>query len=250
MTAPSLRSQGTSTGSLGHSRRKSLGLSFMLNKQTGPVEPTAVVDPAAAHYQDPEARMKLRAYLASPQKFDEALEFGFPSRDDDDRDDRDDRRPKHDDDEVDPMDQLRSFLDDDKSSTYSDNSTVDDLESPKTPPMLDKPLPLLPAGGKCGDAFMVKPQNYQNGTHREMTLRMTLTRPDLRANEDDIYRWQQSVEVRKAHMRGEILAPDSLNKNLDAKSRIDKELAAIDQENYNQTEGGMVKRLWKRVRRT
>ncbi|VUC36084.1 unnamed protein product [Clonostachys rosea] len=247
MTAPSLRSQGTSIGSFGHSRRKSLGLSFMLNKQAGPVEPAAVVDPAAAHYQDPEARMKLRAYLASPQKFDEALEFGFPSRDDDDRDDR---RPKHDDDEIDPMDQLRSFLDDDKSSTYSDNSTVDDLESPKTPPMLDKPLPLLPAGGKCGDAFVVKPQDYQNGTHREMTLRMTLTRPDLRANEDDIYRWQQSVEVRKAHMRGEILAPVSLNKNLDAKSRIDKELAAIDQENYNQAEGGMVKRLWKRVRRT
>lgn len=31
------------------------------------------------YYQDPEARLKLRVYLASPSKFDEAVEFGFPS---------------------------------------------------------------------------------------------------------------------------------------------------------------------------
>jgi len=36
-------------------------------------------DTDAAYYQDPEARLKLRVYLAFPQKFDEAVEFGFPS---------------------------------------------------------------------------------------------------------------------------------------------------------------------------
>jgi hypothetical protein len=39
----------------------------------------STIDPTAKHYRDPEARLKLRVYLASPQKFDEAIEFGFPS---------------------------------------------------------------------------------------------------------------------------------------------------------------------------
>ncbi|KAK5196777.1 hypothetical protein LTR16_006689, partial [Cryomyces antarcticus] len=43
--------------------------------------PTLDLSAEAKHYTDPEARMKLRLYLASPQKFDEALEFGFPSSD-------------------------------------------------------------------------------------------------------------------------------------------------------------------------
>ena len=37
------------------------------------------IDPQASHYTDPVARHKLRNYLASPSKFDEAVEFGFPS---------------------------------------------------------------------------------------------------------------------------------------------------------------------------
>ncbi|MCJ1268821.1 hypothetical protein MMC22_008709 [Lobaria immixta] len=41
--------------------------------------PRHIIETSARHYQDPEARLKLRVYLASPQKFDEALEFGFPA---------------------------------------------------------------------------------------------------------------------------------------------------------------------------
>ena len=37
------------------------------------------LDAAAAHYLNPEARRQLRLYLATPSKFDEALEFGFPA---------------------------------------------------------------------------------------------------------------------------------------------------------------------------
>ena len=43
------------------------------------IDSTVSIDAAATYYQDPEARMKLRKYLASPQKFDEAVAFGFPS---------------------------------------------------------------------------------------------------------------------------------------------------------------------------
>jgi hypothetical protein len=42
---------------------------------------TSSIDPSAQYYHDPDARLKLRVYLASPQKFDEAIEFGFPSLD-------------------------------------------------------------------------------------------------------------------------------------------------------------------------
>lgn len=63
-----------------HGRRKSRALSLITPKYTPQVSPSAI-DPDAAHYQDPEARLKLRVYLASPQKFDEAVEFGFPSTD-------------------------------------------------------------------------------------------------------------------------------------------------------------------------
>ena len=46
------------------------------------VLPKCAPEPPAIHYTDPSARLKLRVYLASPQKFDEAIEFGFPSMDD------------------------------------------------------------------------------------------------------------------------------------------------------------------------
>ncbi|KAI5294281.1 hypothetical protein KEM52_004337, partial [Ascosphaera acerosa] len=34
----------------------------------------------AAHWQDPEARWKLKEYLSNPENFDEAVQLGFPSR--------------------------------------------------------------------------------------------------------------------------------------------------------------------------
>ncbi|KAL2840151.1 hypothetical protein BJY01DRAFT_218721, partial [Aspergillus pseudoustus] len=40
---------------------------------------TSSIDPSAQYFHDPEARLKLRVYLATPQKFDEAIEFGFPA---------------------------------------------------------------------------------------------------------------------------------------------------------------------------
>lgn len=136
---------------------------------------------AATHYQDPDARLKLRAHLASPQKFDEAIAFGFPPRDtlasragtllpappgsrkllSDDV-------------------QLRIFLaesesdDDDQPSLSSDQGSPVEPESPKTPQDNE-----APTGPGC----------Y---SEREMTLRMTMTRPDLRDGEDQMYGWQHA----------------------------------------------------------
>ena len=77
-----------------HRKRSSLGLPTAFFRS--PHHPTSIPEPqgstgsssgtataaaATYYYRDPEARLKLRTYLASPQKFDEAIEFGFPSAD-------------------------------------------------------------------------------------------------------------------------------------------------------------------------
>ena len=59
-----------------HQRQMSSRTATMVRPST---DSNLSIDPAATYYQDPEARKKLRKYLASPQKFDEAVEFGFPS---------------------------------------------------------------------------------------------------------------------------------------------------------------------------
>jgi hypothetical protein len=194
-----------------------------------------VIDPDAVYYRNPEARHKLRQYLASPQKFDEALNFGFPSS------------PQTDD-ELSPSPTpilppsssnndakafLRhdsiSFIDhrcDDECMSLSYETSDGDTDWPSTPadpdwswrnskynrvsifgslnadslPALDlkftpdpalqpqrtmtssPPLPLHP--------LRLNPHTLPN---REMTLRMTLTRPDLRANDEELYGWRKQL---------------------------------------------------------
>lgn len=241
--APSFRSQPSPAPAKpnGHVRRKSRALSLIsLNKQATKDTPNPI-DPAASHYQDPSARSTLRQYTASPQKFDEALEYGFPSLGEVvEKDERDNGFSAY---------KLRTFLDDDKSSTYSNDSTVSDPDSPKTPPIMDKPVPAQ--GSRTCTPSETSPELgcTQGPNPREMTLRMTLTRPDLRANEDQIYGWQKSAAARKAHMRGEALAPVQPERESGLRD-MEKHFDALDQENIEPSEKGGMRRFWKRVRRT
>jgi hypothetical protein len=176
-----------------------------------PVSP--VFDPEATHYQDPEARKKLRMYLASPQKFDEAIEFGFPSSTAHDAVTPHYHLPKIDtharkfsrDMHTFLRDGQLSFFQDDRHENQgleSDADSVADMDSPATPSStglsfrlhsrqtshrnlsLDSPIP-SPAHSATGQL------------NREMTLRMTLTRPDLRADEDQLYGWQSAASSPK-----------------------------------------------------
>ncbi|CAI9627039.1 unnamed protein product [Alternaria burnsii] len=132
-----------------------------------------VVDTEATHYQDPEARKKLRMYLASPQKFDEAIEFGFPSS-----------AGNH---SATPHFQLPQI----------DNHALADMDSPATPSSTGLSF-RMHSRQISHRKFSVEspapsPVHSANGQfNREMTLRMTLTRPDLRADEDQLYGWQSS----------------------------------------------------------
>lgn len=73
-----------------------------------------------------------------------------------------------------------------------------------------------------------------------MTLRMTLTRPDLRADETTLYGWQTN----KSPLREEPLALEDLDEKFDVRGP----LGGIDGWGPTEKENGVVKRLWNRVR--
>jgi hypothetical protein len=175
---------------------------------------TSTIDHNATHYQDPEARLKLRVYLASPQKFDEAIEFGFPSVDgQSSKEAWNASRPRtasgskrsdsHD---------HQTFLNHDTASLFDESDDVDDaasipdIDGPITPREIDgyfrsphvtqgsKPNSTdssnLPASSIRTRKDTFDPYVHALAGNREMTLRMTLTRPDLRADESALYGWQ------------------------------------------------------------
>nr|XP_036585225.1 mucin [Colletotrichum truncatum]KAF6795122.1 mucin [Colletotrichum truncatum] len=243
----------------GHGRRRSRALSLISPKYS-PHDALGVFDPEAAHYQDPEARLKLRVYLASPQKFDEAIEFGFPSREamspQAARDFKDPRNRQSKAALADESDTLRTFLADDRSSIYSEDESLDS-DSPKTPQTVENATALRPPPPiKTDRACSPKPSNeYARGPAetREMTLRMTLTRPDLRAHEDQIYGWQQKCcpPGRKSQsnaLRDEFTAPTFAREG-SSKESIERQFAAMDQWNAQTNDRGVMKRFWNKVRR-
>ena len=170
-------------------------------------ESFSAVEPSACHYQDPEARLKLRVYLASPQKFDEAIEFGFPSMDD--KENHPLSRPslsrRH---KTAPC---KTFLHDDNPSIF-DALDNDDDENDDARSLPERDVPYTPVDAAFHDATFLSPSEATSlgssstfitrptlrhhtsepfaqllAGSREMTLRMTLTRPDLRADEKALY---------------------------------------------------------------
>lgn len=290
----------------GTQRRLSRTLSVINPNKHAHSEPVSVIDSTATHYQDPEARQKLRAYLASEQKFDEALQFGFPATDspqgpatlDQRSRKRQSRLRLRSDDEP-----MRSFLDfdgdeDDEQSDRDDRSSISDPDSPLTPQIDGGLTP--PPGHKRPTRVNTDPLNQRastayhrqtsapskpmsrdsyaqfNGTSREMTLRMTLTRPDLRADDELIYGWQPQAVYTSAGRkstgplpRDSVVLKDPMpreetptlkgqtttacwSESQANKESIEKMLAEMDHYGTENATGdrGVMKRIWNRVRRT
>lgn len=166
--------------------------------------------PEAKHYKDPEMRRALRA-MSSPELFDEALEYGFPPP------------PKH--------NRLQSRFsantsENDRSSSLTSSSTAETKDlpygaGPATPDGTTSFLDTSPLTGGMASVASSNPTSphqlhrraYTAGdvpTHRrtpssinrEMTLRMTLTRPILRSAETDVN------AVRKGSLQTSLLAMD------------------------------------------
>ncbi|KAG5664151.1 hypothetical protein KAF25_006736 [Fusarium avenaceum] len=252
---PPSTSHSSGVSSSGHVRKKSRARALSLisaNRQTPLPSPSPLaspIDPAATHYQDPEARKKLRAYLASPQKFDEAIEFGFPSQDG--------LRPQtggfYKNTAYEP-EKLRSFLEDDRSSKYSDDASAAEPDSPKTPQLFDKVPHIRSLRNSIEHSSYSRADKSicDPAASREMTLRMTLTRPDLRQSEDQIYGWKQNTNSRAGSVREEAgFAPAMNARDGSSKQSVERQLAALDQwEDNADQDSGAVKRFWNRVKRS
>ncbi|KAJ5609879.1 hypothetical protein N7528_009145 [Penicillium herquei] len=196
-----------------------------------PKSSTSSMDPSAQYYQDPDARLKLRVYLASPQKFDEAIEFGFPALDGN----KENMSPE-------PYTASISigheyagtfFEDDDGTMVGSPGGSV--VEEPalsmasqmrETPrPSVDTPS-LLQRRQSFLPAPRTGPQRLPG--NREMTLKMTLTRPDLRTESPT------SSPSSEDPLRLAALPPADRNQHL---------WDDLDDEQ------GVVKKMWRKLRR-
>ncbi|KAK4085347.1 uncharacterized protein Triagg1_337 [Trichoderma aggressivum f. europaeum] len=230
----------------GHFRRRSRALSLMSPNKGQMPDDYGVVDSAPSHYQDPEARMKLRVYLASPHKFDEAVEFGFPSLYDTQGRETSQIRSWS---RQESYDKIHSSTGDDAESLISDPTSPVETVSPRTPESLDHPpaehSPRLPHEG----AWPSKVDYAQApASSREMTLRMTLTRPDLRADEEQMYGWQKPSSS-KGQAHDGSAQPRSYSQASNPKDNIERQFAIMDQEAAS-SDNNMVKRFWNRVRRS
>jgi hypothetical protein len=251
-----------------HQRQKSRTLSLIAPRNMHTQKDSvSSIDPNAAHYQDPEARLKLRVYLASPQKFDEAIEFGFPSLDGvTDGVDKENHPPKRTSKDFIKAkksftaERGHSFLNDDTASLFEDDISMAEPESPLTPLGADvtfrQPNRSMDTSGSKGSKTSAdylhfgisKPAQVKHNEayahamagSREMTLRMTLTRPDLRADENIIY----GRQTPKSSLR-----EDSIS-TMNEKYEVKGPLGGPDGWGPLEKEGGVVKRLWNKVSRS
>jgi hypothetical protein len=246
---------------------------------------TSVIDPDALYYQSPEARTKLRQYLASPQKFDEALTYGFPavqspittaSTQDDEKSLKSPMSTSNNDAQAFLQSDSIDFLDKSEVDEVSSGTTTsdNDTDSPATPddpdwtwrtskynrlsifggintdsmPSLDLKFQTESLGfGKYASARdratspvysssansmstaclpspgLLSPMASPLLMNREMTLRMTLTRPDLRANDDELYGWQAPRD--SIHKRRNVESRTGMREE----SLLSAELASVDE---------------------
>ena len=173
---------------------------------TPPMTPSfSVADSQATHYLDPEARLKLRMYLASASKFDEAIEFGFPSLPSPDKSDATFLRPVsaipssyH---SVKQHRQSRPTTSTFKSCNAGTSTTASPVSAfhPSLPESEFLAIPYNSISDNCSDTMQERKTEVQAqlrkvdrdlegcAAGREMTIRMTLTRPELRADESLLY---------------------------------------------------------------
>ena len=162
-----------------------------------PRSSTSSIEPNAQYYRDPEARRKLRVSL-SPQKFDEALRFGFPAPDNKSNGPR----------KSYAFEQNRQLPDFATTSLNDDKSISGNTDAQR------RTWALMPDSAS---------------PTREMTLKMTLTRPDLRSESPTAASFRDNDSLKPASLRQVDTAPQVGSPSI--------------------REPGLVKKLWRKVRR-
>ncbi|EYE93806.1 uncharacterized protein EURHEDRAFT_413793 [Aspergillus ruber CBS 135680] len=203
-----------------------------------PRSSTSSIDPAAQYYQDPEARLKLRVYLASPQKFDEAIEFGFPALNDGKNDNTLSERPERVSEGLaSPKVQklTGTFFEDANGAVHGHRCSTDKnrRKSSRLSTVARVPQNLKNPPNKRQTCTAAPPPALRRVPgNREMTLKMTLTRPDLR---------EQSSPSVSPTSAEDPLKPEELPPVADSYPDIWDE---SDSEQQN-----VMKKMWRRLRK-
>lgn len=207
-----------------------------------PKSSTATIDPTAQYYQDPDARLKLRVYLASPQKFDEAIEFGFPALDQNKENVAPVPVPPPQPQPPQPVQPVvpdcagTFFEDDDGTMVGSPGGSIKEEPSPsrRSTPLREIPRPSInsPTLFQRRQSFLpgskMGPQRLPG--NREMTLKMTLTRPDLRTESPT----SSSKSPQEDPLQLAALPP------------ADRQRQIWDSDSED---SGVVRKMWRRIRR-
>lgn len=205
--------------------------------QHAPKSSTSSIDPAAQYYQDPDARLKLRVYLASPQKFDEAIEFGFPSLEQDKENVAPEPTPSSPNSPTVTSDWAGTFFEDDDGTMVG--TPGGSIEEPSTPRVVSPHLKETPRPSVDAPSLLQRRQSFLPGSktgpqrlpgNREMTLRMTLTRPDLRTESPT----PSQTSPQEDPLRLAALPPADRTQMIWDSDEDDK---------------GVVKKMWRRLRR-
>lgn len=173
------------------------------------IVPPAAPSLQAASYRHPQARKHLRQYIASPENFDEAIEFGFPSP------------------ELPPpsssgTDTSLPFLKDPSLHSNDGDDASIDTNSPSTPTVAPEDVHRRVAQSASFDSGIGLPlqinamncktlqsRSSSSTSNRDLTLHMTLTRPGLKATEEKLYSYQRTqtsgVEVASDPLALEVL---------------------------------------------
>nr|POF13003.1 hypothetical protein CFP56_10151 [Quercus suber] len=169
--------------------------------------PEAPSPSRTTHYKDPETRKTLRNYLSSTQRFDEVIEFGFPVRS-----------------SGGSISSNEDHFQVHRSSVYSDDGTCLSFESqgPLTPITISSHhQPYSPRILSSVDSGIALPlssdQPCRNDScnslgvgQREMTIHMTLTRPDIQTAVPTVSESKQADQSGPNVMSNDPLALEAL----------------------------------------
>jgi len=179
---------------------------------------TTITTTQPLYLKDPNTKAMLREALATPQKFEETLAFGFK---------RDASRPRTPGTELySPGCQIKeNWLEANKSEgdcIEPDLSSADDFEGPLTPDFIE-PRVVRPKSGcasiSSGASAAPSPNVnraasntsfFEELMNRDMTLRMTLTKPELRASDEEIYGRDDGSLPSDISVDEDLLAPVAL----------------------------------------
>ncbi|KAK0317038.1 hypothetical protein LTR82_011907 [Friedmanniomyces endolithicus] len=133
------------------------------------------------YFHDSEPRSQLREYPGSQHRFEEAIEYGSPSPEPQERD------------EFIPIESTVAF-----DSTDAEEASLE-IDEPSTPTGNPSHHQRKVAQSASFDSGIVLPlqtgersRSSSNISGRETTLRLTRPRPELRTSEDKLYSWQRT----------------------------------------------------------